>query len=44
MCGQRDIAFISHSENIDRSKHLNEAILHLNYNRENFVVFLKKFN
>ena len=32
MCEKRDITFISHSENIDMNKHINETNLHLNYN------------
>ena len=49
MCGQRNIPFISHSETIDSSKHLNDSKLHFIHNvftvfAENFSVFLKKFN
>ena len=49
VCKERKIPFISHSENIDLSKHLNESKLHLNHNgikvsAENFSVFLKKLN
>ena len=49
MCGQRDVPFISNSETIDSSEHLNESKLHLNGNglkvfAESFSVFLKKFN
>ena len=32
MCVERNIPFISHSENIDFNKHLNESKLHLNFN------------
>ena len=32
MCVERNIPFISHSENTDSSKHLNESKLHLNFN------------
>ena len=31
-CVERNIPFISHSENVDSSKHLNESKLHLNFN------------
>ena len=49
MCGERNIHFISHSESIDPSIHLNESKLHLNLNgvkafAGNFSEFLKKFN
>ena len=49
MCKERKTPFISHSENIDSSKHLNESKLHLNHNvlkvfAENFSVYLKKLN
>ena len=49
MCKEWNIPFISHSENIGSSKHLNESKLHLNHNdvkvfAENFPVFLKNFN
>ena len=50
MCGYRDIPFLSHSQSINSSKHLNESSkLHLNFNgvkvfAENFPVLLKKFN
>ena len=30
--GQRDIPFVSHSETIDKSKHLNGTKVQLNYN------------
>ena len=47
MCAERNIPFISHSESIDSSKHLNESKLHLNFNgvkvfAENFSAFLTK--
>ena len=32
MCKERNISFLSHDENIDPSKHLNESKLHLNCN------------
>ena len=32
MCAERNIPFISHSESIDSSKHLNKSKLHLNFN------------
>ena len=49
MCAERNIPFISHSESIDSSKHLNESKLHLNFNgvkvlTENFPAFLTKFD
>ena len=49
MCVERNIPFISHSENTDSSKHLNESKLHLNFNgvkvfTENFSAFLTKFD
>ena len=49
MCAERNIPFISHSESIDSSKHLNESKLHLNFNgvkafAENFSAFLAKFD
>ena len=49
MCKERNVPFISHSENIDLCKHLNKSKLHLNHNgikvfAEHFPVFLKKFN
>ena len=45
MCKERNISFLSHDENIDPSKHLNESKLHLNSNgikifAENFSRFL----
>ena len=30
MCGERDIAFIDHTDTIDTEKHLNESKVHLN--------------
>ena len=44
MCAERNTPFISHSESIDSSKHLNESKLHLNCNgfkffAENFSAF-----
>ena len=47
MCSERNIPFISHSESIDSSKHLNQSKLHLNFNgvkvfAENFSAFLTK--
>ena len=49
MCKDRKVPFVSHSETIDSSKHLNESKLHLNHNgikvfAENFSIFLKSFN
>ena len=49
MCKDRKVPFVSHSETIDSSKHLNESKLHLNHNgikvfAEKFSVFLKSFN
>ena len=49
MCAERNIPFISHSESIDCSKHLNESKLHLNFHgvkvfAENFSTFLTKFD
>ena len=49
MCADRYILFISHSESIDSSKHLNESKLHLNFNgvkvfAEIFSAFLTKFD
>ena len=49
MCKERNISFLSHDENIDPSKHLNESKLHLNSNgikilAENFSRFLTKRN
>ena len=49
MCAERNIPFISHSESIDCSKHLNESKLHLNFHgvkvfAENFSAFLTKFD
>ena len=49
MCKDRKVPFVSHSETIDSSKHLNESKLHLNQNgikvfAENLSVFLKSFN
>ena len=49
MCKDKKVPFVSHSETIDSSKHLNESKLHLNHNgikvfAENFSVFLKSFN
>ena len=49
MCAERNIPFISHSESIDCSKHLNESKLHLNFNgvkvfAENFSALLTKFD
>ena len=49
MCAERNISFISHSETIDSSKHINESKLHLNFNgvkafAENFSAFLTKFD
>ena len=49
MCKEQNIPFISHSEIVDLSEHLNERKLHLNHNgikvfAEYFSVFLKKFN
>ena len=49
MCAERNIPFISHSESIDCSKHLNESKLHLNFNGvkvfvETFSAFLTKFD
>ena len=49
MCAERNITFISHSESIDSSKHLNESKLHLNFNgvkvfAEHFSAFLTKFD
>ena len=48
-CTERNIPFISHSESIDSSKHLNESKLHSNFNginvsAESFSVFLTKFD
>ena len=47
MCSERNVPFISHNENIDSSKHLNESKLHFNFNglkvfAENFSAFLTK--
>ena len=47
MCSERNIPFISHSERIDSSKHLNESKLHFNFNglkafAENVSAFLTK--
>ena len=42
MCAERNIPFISHSESIDSSKHLNESKLHLNFNGLN--VFAENFS
>ena len=49
MCVERNIPFISHSERIDCSKHLNESKLHLNFHgvkvfAENFSALLTKFD
>ena len=49
MCKDRKVPFVSHSETINSSKHLNESKLHLNHNvikvfAETFSVFLKSFN
>ena len=49
MSAERNIPFISHSESIDCSKHLNESKLHLNFHgvkvfEENFSAFLTKFD
>ena len=49
MCEERNIPFISHSESIDCSQHLNESKLHLNFNgvkvfTENVSAFLTKFD
>ena len=49
VCAERNIPFISHSETLDSSKHLNESKLHLNFNgvkvfAENFSAFLTKFD
>ena len=30
MCGERDIAFIDHTDTIDTERHLNESKVHLN--------------
>ena len=30
MCGERDIAFIDHTDTIDTERHLNESEVHLN--------------
>ena len=47
MCSERNVPFISHNENIDSSKHLNESKLHFNFNglkafAENVSAFLTK--
>ena len=49
VCVERNIPFISHSESLDSSKHLNESKMHLNFNGvkvsvETFSVFLTKFD
>ena len=49
MCEERNIPFISHSESIDCSKHVNESKLHVNFNgvkvfAEKFSAFLIKFD
>ena len=49
ICRERDIPFISHTESIDPSKHLNESKFHLNFNdvkifAENLSTFLSEFN
>ena len=49
MCKERKVTFITHSGNIDSTKHLNERKLHLNHNgikvsAENFSIFSKKLN
>ena len=49
MCAERSIPFISHSESVDSSKHLNESKLYLNFNgvkvfAEHFSAFLTKFD